>query len=136
MLAYAMKRKISTSSSEDEEEFERADTYNVSTNNTNKKTYSRVSSSEATYNGNEKNALSHQITPFNQAEDALGVDINEISERLPNRRDSVNDALDTLLPFLVNTPHLGYTMSTKPVAQAHKVKKPRKSQKYKLVLQP
>jgi hypothetical protein len=131
MLTYAMKRKVSTSSSE-EEEFEREDTNNISTNNTNKKTNSRMSSSEAIYNGNEKPDLSQQITPFNQEEDILGADSNEISENLLNRRDSVNDALDTILPFFINTPHLGYSMSTKPSLPVHKLKKSRKSQKSKL----
>lgn len=135
MLSYAMKRKASTSSS-DEEAFERADIWNASTNSTNKKTYSRVSSSEATHNGNEKWTLFHQITPFNQAEDHIGAEANEISEKLQNRRDSVNDALDTILPFFINTPNLGYSLSSKPSVPVHKVKKPRKSQKSKLVLQP
>jgi len=136
---FAERKKSSTTSSSegDDDVFERDEEIGVSTNHTNIKSYSRMSSSEAAGSHEDKVLTGGFVTPFTQPDEQNKPSSNKNLTQGYVRRDSVNEALDSMLPFLMSCSNYstGTTDLSIPsqTSTNSKHRKMRKSIKSKLV---
>jgi len=131
------KKSSTTSSSEDDDVFDRDEEIGVSTNHTNIKSYSRMSSSEAACSHEDKVLTGCFVTPFTQPDEQSKPSSNKNLTQGYARRDSVDEALDSMLPFWLSSSNYptGTTDLSTPSQTSTNTKhrKMRKSIKSKLV---